>query len=136
MNVFKTLRGALGNASQESNGLPKLRNLLVGATFKQLQPSCKGNSQCQQACCKDVWTHRILEEVKRLIFMEAYEVKATNDCKTYQIVHAIECKRCWLQYVGKTENACHKWMNGHQADIKHQYLEKPGPIINILIIWI
>ena len=105
--VFERLRSALGNSFQQINALPKLRNLIVLATLKQLQPSCKGNSQCQQAFCKDMRTHRILEEFKRLISREAYEVKATNDCKTYQIVHTIECKKCRILYVGKTESAYH-----------------------------
>ena len=54
-----------------------------------------------------------------------YQVKATANCKTSNVVYLIECKKCRKQYVGETENALHVRMNGHRSDIKHRRLEKP-----------
>ena len=55
-----------------------------------------------------------------------FKIKATADCETRNVIYVIECLKYKTQYVGKTENTLHVWMNGHHSDIKHQRLEKPG----------
>ena len=61
------------------------------------------------------------------------QIQEQNHRKTVQnqgrddlqnLVYLILCKRCRLQYVGKTENALHIWMNGHRSDIRTRRTEK------------
>ena len=53
-----------------------------------------------------------------------HRIKASADCKMTNIVYAIVCTKCAIQYVGETENALHIQMNGHRLDIKNRCLEK------------
>ena len=68
---------------------------------------------------------KIGKEFESSVTGKIYQVKATANCKSRNVVYVIECKRCKKQYVGETENALHIRMNGHRSDIKHQRLEKP-----------
>jgi len=54
-----------------------------------------------------------------------YRVRAAFTCKTRNVVYMIQCRKCGLQYVGKTENPLHIRMNGHQSGIRTKNLEKP-----------
>ena len=51
---------------------------------------------------------------------QIYKVKFRASCKSSNIVYFITCRRCGLQYVGKTSQPLHAWINGHLSDITHQ----------------
>ena len=92
--------------------------------FKQRQPFYKGYSQCQQAHCKMCRPIKIGKEFESSVPGKTYQVKATANCKSHNVVYVIKCKRWKKRYVGEMENALHIRMNGHRSDIKHQRLEK------------
>ena len=66
-----------------------------------------------------------VNKFKTSVIGKTYQVKATANCKTSNVVYVIECTRCKKQYVGETENVFYIQMNGHWSNIKHRRLEKP-----------
>ena len=65
---------------------------------------------------------------------KSHPCRTKIDCKSHNIVYAIECKRCGMQYVGHTQNTLQSRIRQHFYDMKlpeHQYptgvhFSKPG----------
>ena len=126
LDVSKRLGRAVSNPPLVTyHRPPNYKNLLVRATFKQQQPSYKGNSQCRQARCKranilNEWINLTVRSQGRFIKWKPQQIVKHLMWSTLLIV--INVKK---QYVGETDNALHVEMNGHRSDIKHWHLEKP-----------
>ena len=106
--------------------LPNLRTLLVWAQFTQKQQlSYKGNSQRLQVGCKTCQNIQPIKTFKSSVTSKTLLIKATDNCKTANVIYVIECLKCTKQYVGQTENALHIQMNDHCSDTKHRHLDKP-----------
>ena len=57
---------------------------------------------------------------------QTHKLWVSATCKSYDIVHVIQCKRCGQQYVGETEQALHEHLNSHRFDIRcGKISEKP-----------
>ena len=85
----------------------------------------KGNSWCQQSCCKTCNHIKSIERFESSLTGKTYSIKASTNCETANVVYMTECIKCNKEYVGETEIVLHIQMNGHRSDIKHQRLEKP-----------
>ena len=121
INMSTRLKGALPKPPLVAyRRPPNLRNLLVRATYGQVKQTHKGNSQCQQSRCKACAHIKIGTTFRSTTTGERFQVKATADCRTRNVVYLIECKMCAIQYVGKTENALHIQLTGHRSDINHR----------------
>ena len=104
---------------------PNLRDLLVRAAYGQTKEAYRGNSQCQQPCCKTCPHMKTGTLFCSKTTGERFCVKAIADCRTRNVVHLIECKKCAIQYIGETENALRVRLTGHRSDIKHRRTDRP-----------
>ena len=55
---------------------------------------------------------------RHLQVTQTFRVRAAFTCKTRNLVCVIQCRNCGLQYVYKTKDPLHIWMNCHQSDIQ------------------
>ena len=95
LNVSERLRRAVSNPPLVTYRRPSnLKNLLVRATFKQRQPSYKGNSQCRQTRCKTCQHIKSVDKFNSSVTGKIYQVKASANCKTSNVVYVVECNKC------------------------------------------
>ena len=121
INTFPQLRGTNPTETPLSRISlpPNLRDLLVRVTYGQTKETYKGNSQCQQPCCKTCEHIKTGTTFSSKATGQRFRVKATADCRTRNVVYLIECRKCTIQYVGETKNALQVRLTGHQLDINH-----------------
>ena len=55
---------------------------------------------------------------------KVFRVKFSASCKSSNVIYLIMCRRCGLQYVGKTGQSLHMRINGHRYDITHRKTEE------------
>ena len=94
-----------------------LKDLLVHATLTSRANETPGNSPCGTNSCKTCLILKTTSVFTSKATGERFTVKIHASCKTSNIVYLIECRRCGLQYVGESEQALHKRLNGHRFDI-------------------
>ena len=84
-----------------------LKDLLVRARFGPPHLSCKGNSQCDQPCCKMCHHIRTIDSFSSMTTGRTFKIKVTVDYQTRNVVCVIECLNCKIQYAGEIENVFH-----------------------------
>ena len=57
-----------------------------------------------------------------------YNIRQHITCKSNNVIYLITCKRCGVQYVGKTDQKLHKRFNGTRSDIEKAKEDKDGPV--------
>ena len=101
---------------------PNLRDFLVRSAHGQKKETYEGNSQCHQPHGKTCAHIRTGTTFRSTTTGERFQVKATTNCQTRNVVYVIVCT---IQYVGKTENTLRVRLMGHWSDIRHKRTEKP-----------
>ena len=56
---------------------------------------------------------------------ESFYARTLATCKTSNVIHLIECKKCQKLYVRETENSLHLRMNGYRSDYYCRLPNKP-----------
>ena len=103
-----------------------LRDLLVHATLTTTTTTNRvfGSFQC---CGSRQKTYPILRTTNTFtsnVTNEHFIIKVYASCKTMNVNYLIECKRCGLQYVGKTGQLLYLTMNGHWFEVVHHKIEE------------
>ena len=117
-----------------------INNLLVSTQFPpkrwSLLPSrlalSVNNSQaifhctkCAQIRCKACHVLTECSNFKSSAYNSVYPLLNNFTCTTRNIIYVITCTKCFIQYVGETNNSARERISGHRSCIK---LNKPTPI--------
>ena len=54
-----------------------------------------------------------------------HNTKTAMSCKSYNVIHMIQCRVCGQQYVDETGQSLNERMNKHRTDVTHKRTEKP-----------
>ena len=107
--------------------MPKnLRDLLVSATLKPPHlEEANGSLPCGSKRCLTCQHIRSGTTVKSSSTGRTFNIRATANCKSSNVIYLIQCTLCNMQYIGETPNPLHIRLNGHRCDIRHGYVDKP-----------
>ncbi|KAG9329610.1 hypothetical protein JZ751_003466 [Albula glossodonta] len=102
-----------------------------------------GIGQCGSAgciCCKHIW--RGHDQFQSTTTKQRYKITQHLTCKTPSVVYIIECKKCPVQYVGKTSTTLQRRFGDYRASIKRcqhrpiaDHFNQKSHTINDLIIY-
>ena len=122
-----TSEGDISFPSSYCFSMPKeYQDLLVHATLMSTTSSVCGNlwwcvGTCRYKTCPIL---QIMDTFASNTTAEQFAIKVHTSCKTPNVIYLIAYKRCGLQYVGKTVQPLHCWMNGDRFNIAHRRTEE------------
>ncbi|XP_069051634.1 nuclear GTPase SLIP-GC isoform X2 [Lepisosteus oculatus] len=70
-------------------------------------------------CCN--YLHKGIDTFRSKTRNKDYPIKDILNCKTYNVIYVIQCKKCDIQYVGKTISSLHIRFRGHKSNITNKY---------------
>ena len=102
----KNLRDLLGQTTISNNMVKRPQKRSIG----KCQP-CKPNRS--NLCCKQlISTNRITSTVTK----KSYNIYDNTNCKTSYLIYVMQCMKCNIQYVGKSEPTFEIRLNNHRTD--------------------
>ena len=102
----KNLRDLLGQTTISNNLVKRPKARLLG----KCKP-CKPNRN--KLCCKQlISTNKVMSTVTK----RSHNIYDNTNCKTSYLIYVMQCMKCNIQYVGKSEPAFEIRLNNHRAD--------------------
>ncbi len=77
-----------------------------------------GNRKCNCRYCTKINKSGQVRSTKT---GKTFPCRKKVDCKSHNIVYAIECKKCGKQYVGQTQNTLHSRIYQHFRDMRQEH---------------
>ena len=90
-------------------------------------------SKMGNLCCKQIVNTNSFRSASK---GKTFEISHRTDCKRKFVIYIMECKKCQLQYIGKSELAMNirinHWKYSHQPDglLASQHFSKAGHNFN------
>ena len=89
----------------------------------QRKPNIKTKGQCspclsnkRSLCCKQVLNTKTFQTVQN---KKVFEIYHHVNCKSKNIIYLMECTKCKVQYVGKSETDFNIRLNNHRKDVNN-----------------
>ena len=84
----------------------------------------KGMKKCGRNCpsCPYIKEDKIVKASKG---GKTVEINSECNCKSENIIYIITCKKCTMQYIGKTERSLDERVREHCSYIRNQHLHQP-----------
>ena len=117
----KNLRDMIGNNNIVNSKVPRNFKLNKQHEIKFCRP-CK-TSKC--LCCKQL---KHTNQFKSSKTNQTYKIFHETNCKSKFVVYLLECKKCKLQYVGKSEWQFNIRLNNYRSHIKNCDINKLLPV--------
>ena len=90
------------------------QNKIKHAESEQMTWGCKPCNTARCACCHVIQT---TTQFKSTVTGKTFAIKHDVNCKSTNVIYALSCKTCGIQYIGKTSQPFHKRLNGHRSNI-------------------
>ena len=90
------------------------QNRLKHAKSDPITWGCKPCYTRRCACCS------VMENTKKFHSTStgvSFQIKDDVNCKSANVIYALTCRTCKIQYIGKTTQPLHKRLNGHRSNI-------------------
>ena len=105
----KNLRSILGQTTIINNKVKRNNNETRQGKFSQCL------SSINNLCCKQVIsTSKFISTITK----KWYDIYHNTNCKSRFIIYLMECRKCNIQYVGKTTTPFNVRLNNHRTDAK------------------
>ena len=107
-----------------------LRDHIVRARLKNMDiaENVPGFFKCGDKRCKTCIHTCNTTSIVSSATQRTYNIRQHITCKSNNVIYLITCKRCGVQYVGKTDQKLHKRFNGTRSDIEKAKEDKDGPV--------
>ena len=98
-----------------------LRDALVSTKFKRYSGCSDGFTKCSKPRCS--WCNLIhaTNTFKGIHDARKYKILHPLDCQSSWVIYIIQCVKCGLQYVGKSETNLNIRLNNHRNHIKKAF---------------
>ncbi|XP_066925555.1 uncharacterized protein [Clytia hemisphaerica] len=102
----KNLKDLLGQTSISNNKVSRKQQKLKGKCQPCLTRT--GNLCCKQIMSTSTFTS---QQTKR-----TYQIFHNVNCKSTRIIYLLECNKCHIQYIGKSETQFNQRLNNHRSN--------------------
>ena len=106
--------------SIKSNTLKQIKDELSRGP----RPTKGQAAPCKKAKCKTCSQVKTTSEFKSHSTGKTFEINQVLNCESHNVIYLISCKKCNLQYVGKTETSLGARFSRHKTSIRLKY-DKP-----------
>ena len=93
-----------------------LRNHLVRSDFSSQNISFV-SSACNRSRCSHCKNIKVDSSFTSNVTGDSYCLRHNTNCRTNDVIYAISCKKCNIQYIGQAMQPVSKRMNNHRFDI-------------------
>ena len=101
-------------------------NLKQALTKTDMNPISipRGSGPCKTPCTT-CWYQNPTEDSTIWTTKENISIQGRFNCKTKNVIYALSCQICGLQYFGQMRNTFNKRFRAHLTDIRQGNAEKP-----------
>ena len=104
------LRDIIGQTTIKNNKVYRNNNTLNQGKCSPCLTSARNR------CCKQVKETKIFTSN---VTNQEYKIFHKTNCRSRFVIYLMECRKCKIQYVGKTKTAFNERLNKHRSDTVH-----------------